>query len=425
VASSVRKLLEKKELAEALEGIDTSNIIEGGRRARRSTAPAPVPAPAVKKSKPEPSKPSKYTHQTLHSTVDFPRMSSQGVCVCGCLQEGCGQRFRGSRVLNRGWTVLKCTIATCGDAVMDLPFSLRARFGGKIDASIMTDVFISCDCDVASATVMLTAMVEDENTDEPSGAWSWQSWTAFVRGLEGVLRRLNLGGNVAQWAQSPHVWPGGEFSVASQPPHYVILSIGPLFIGLPMLFHPRVDGSMFPMSKFPTSRPEPCPSRGGIMFKEALDKVGGTIQRGSWGSSSTIVQTRVATRDSSSFPSLAEAPIDAAAVRRLQSKYVVAVSDASAHGHVYDCRYYLIDADEIAILCASNDDISTVVSTLKLLYPEDCATCEALPQTAPFAAIADAPALSKRDLEKVVQAVLQWMCAFGPFHQAALHCHRA
>jgi hypothetical protein len=97
---------------------------------------------------------------------------------------------------------------------MDLPFSLRARFGGKIDASIMTDVFISCDCDVASATVMLTAMVEDENTDEPSGAWSWQSWTAFVRGLEGVLRRLNLGGNVAQWAQSPRVWPGGEFSVA-------------------------------------------------------------------------------------------------------------------------------------------------------------------------------------------------------------------
>jgi hypothetical protein len=161
------------------------------------------------------------------------------------------------------------------------------------------------------------------------------------------------------------------------------------------------------------------------MFKEALDKVGGTIQRGSWGSSSTIVQTRVATRDSSSFPSLAEAPIDAAAVRRLQSKYVVAVSDASAHGHVYDCRYYLIDADEIAILCASNDDISTVVSTLKLLYPEDCATCEALPQTAPFAAIADAPALSKRDLEKVVQAVLQWLCAFGPFHQAALLCDRA
>jgi hypothetical protein len=88
VASSVRKLLEKKELAEALEGIDTSNIIEGGRRARRSTAPAPVPAPAVKKSKPEPSKPSKYTHQTLHSTVDFPRMSSQGVCVCVWLLAG-------------------------------------------------------------------------------------------------------------------------------------------------------------------------------------------------------------------------------------------------------------------------------------------------------------------------------------------------
>lgn len=52
--AGIKRLAEAKEAAEALEGIDTSNIIEGGRRSRRGAAPAPAPvaAPPAKKSKP-------------------------------------------------------------------------------------------------------------------------------------------------------------------------------------------------------------------------------------------------------------------------------------------------------------------------------------------------------------------------------------
>ena len=54
MSKQISALLEKKELAEALEGLSADNIIEGGRRSRRSAAPAPAPAP-VSKSDSKPS----------------------------------------------------------------------------------------------------------------------------------------------------------------------------------------------------------------------------------------------------------------------------------------------------------------------------------------------------------------------------------